>query len=111
MSEASIAGHVAIVTGGARGIGRGIATRFVRDGAFVSIVDRDIAVATRTAEELTSGALNGGGADAIEADTTDRSAMEAVVGRVVLAAPSGAVTRVEQLRDLGECALIFDVFL
>lgn len=83
MSEASLAGRVAIVTGGARGIGRGIATRFVRDGAFVLIVDRDIAVAARTAAELTSGALNDGGADAIEADTTDRSAMEAVVGRVV----------------------------
>ena len=83
MGEASLAGRVAIVTGGARGIGRGIATRFVRDGAFVLIVDRDIAVAARTAEELMSGALNGGGADAIEADTTDRSAMEAVVGRVV----------------------------
>jgi glucose 1-dehydrogenase len=83
MSEASLAGRVAIVTGGARGIGRGIATRFVRDGAFVLIVDRDIAVAARTAEELMSGAVNDGGADAIEADTTDRSAMEAVVGRVV----------------------------
>jgi glucose 1-dehydrogenase len=83
MSEASLASRVAIVTGGARGIGRGIATRFVRDGALVLIVDRDIAVAARTAEELTSGALNGGRADAIEADTTDRSAMEAVVGRAV----------------------------
>jgi NAD(P)-dependent dehydrogenase (short-subunit alcohol dehydrogenase family) len=83
MSEASLAGRVAIVTGGARGIGRGIVARFVRDGARVLIVDRDIAVAARTAEELSSGAPNGGRADAIEADATDRSAMEAVVGRAV----------------------------
>jgi NAD(P)-dependent dehydrogenase (short-subunit alcohol dehydrogenase family) len=83
MSEASLAGRVAIVTGGARGIGRGIVARFVRDGSRVLIVDRDIAVAARTAEELSSGAPNGGRADAIEADATDRSAMEAAVGRAV----------------------------
>jgi NAD(P)-dependent dehydrogenase (short-subunit alcohol dehydrogenase family) len=83
MSEASLAGRVAIVTGGARGIGRGIVARFVRDGVRVLIVDRDIAVAARTAEELSSGAPNGGRADAIEADATDRSAMEAAVGRAV----------------------------
>jgi 3-oxoacyl-[acyl-carrier protein] reductase len=83
MSEASLARRVAIVTGGARGIGRGIATRFVRDGALVLIIDWDIAVAARTAEELSSGASNGGRADAIEADATDRSAMEAVVERAL----------------------------
>jgi NAD(P)-dependent dehydrogenase (short-subunit alcohol dehydrogenase family) len=83
MSEAALTGRVAIVTGGARGIGRGIAARFVRDGARVLIADRDIAAAGRTAEELTGGATSGGRADAIEADTTDRSAIEAVVGRAV----------------------------
>jgi NAD(P)-dependent dehydrogenase (short-subunit alcohol dehydrogenase family) len=83
MSEAALAGRVAIVTGGARGIGRGIAARFVRDGARVLIADRDIINAGRTAEELSSGASTGGRADAIEADTTDRQALEAVVGRAV----------------------------
>jgi NAD(P)-dependent dehydrogenase (short-subunit alcohol dehydrogenase family) len=42
----------AIVTGGARGIGRAIAERFVRSGARVAIWDRDEARARRTAEEL-----------------------------------------------------------
>jgi NAD(P)-dependent dehydrogenase (short-subunit alcohol dehydrogenase family) len=83
MSEAALAGRVAIVTGGARGIGRGIAARFVRDGARVLIADRDIATAGRTAEELSSSATSGGRADAIEADATDRQAVEAIVGRAV----------------------------
>jgi NAD(P)-dependent dehydrogenase (short-subunit alcohol dehydrogenase family) len=83
MSEAALAGRVAIVTGGARGIGRGIAARFVRDGARVLIADRDIATAGRTADELASDAASGGRADAIEVDATDRTAVEAVVGRAV----------------------------
>jgi NAD(P)-dependent dehydrogenase (short-subunit alcohol dehydrogenase family) len=80
---APLAGQVAIVTGAARGIGRAIASRFVRDGATVYIADRDIDTASQTARDLTAGATSGGRAEAIELDAADRSAVEAVVDRVL----------------------------
>jgi 3-oxoacyl-[acyl-carrier protein] reductase len=43
---------VAVVTGSGRGIGRGIATRFAREGARVVVNDRDGDVAARTAKEI-----------------------------------------------------------
>src|SRR5947209_4114358 len=46
--------RAAIVTGGAQGIGRAIAERFLRSGAVVCLWDRDRALAERTAAELTS---------------------------------------------------------
>lgn len=45
-------GRVAIVTGGSRGIGRGIAERFAEEGARLVIVGRDRASGEATAEEL-----------------------------------------------------------
>ena len=44
MSEVSMQGHVAIVTGGVRGIGLGIARRLASEGCRVVIWDRDIAL-------------------------------------------------------------------
>ncbi|HET9084623.1 MAG TPA: SDR family NAD(P)-dependent oxidoreductase [Candidatus Limnocylindrales bacterium] len=78
-----LAGDVAIVTGGARGIGRGIAARFVRDGAIVYIADRDIDTARRTAGELIASATSGGRAEALEVDASDRPAIERAVDHVV----------------------------
>ncbi len=45
-------GRFAIVTGGAQGIGRAIAERFLQSGAAVAIWDRDLALAKKTAAEL-----------------------------------------------------------
>ena len=50
----SIAGRAVVVTGGTRGIGKGIASVFARNGAKVLITGRDSDTARGAAEELTA---------------------------------------------------------
>jgi 3-oxoacyl-[acyl-carrier protein] reductase len=56
----SIAGRAVVVTGGSRGIGKGIASVFARSGARVLITGRDSDVARAAAEELNVRAASGG---------------------------------------------------
>jgi 3-oxoacyl-[acyl-carrier protein] reductase len=71
----TLADQVAVVTGGARGIGRGIAAVLAAEGARVVVVDVDAEVAEETAAAL--------GVLAIPADVTDRSSVQAMASRVV----------------------------
>jgi 3-oxoacyl-[acyl-carrier protein] reductase len=80
-AEKAVADRVAIVTGAARGIGRGIAARFVRDGATVLIADRDGDAAANTAAELS--VAGPGRAESIETDASDRGSIEAVVAQAI----------------------------
>jgi len=68
-------GRVAVVTGGAQGIGRAIATRLAHGGATVWLWDRDIALAKATAAELKSA----GPCFASHVDVTDLAQVEAAV--------------------------------
>ncbi|MCC7251795.1 3-oxoacyl-ACP reductase FabG [Hyphomicrobium sp.] len=63
----SIAGRSVIVTGGSKGIGKGIAKVFARNGAKVLVVSRNLSEAEATAEELKR---DGGTASGIAADVT-----------------------------------------
>lgn len=67
--------QVAVVTGAARGIGRGIASVLAAEGARVVIVDLDGALAATTAA-----ALDG---LAIAADVTDRASVDGMAARVI----------------------------
>ncbi|MGP4053133.1 SDR family NAD(P)-dependent oxidoreductase [Streptomyces sp. 2A115] len=66
-------GKVAIITGGAKGMGEAHVRRFVEEGAKVVVADLDVAGGEKLAVEL------GGDALFVELDVTDTSGWEAVV--------------------------------
>jgi 3-oxoacyl-[acyl-carrier protein] reductase len=72
-------GRVALVTGAARGIGLGVATRFALEGASVAVVDLDEAAAVEAAGNLPGGATHIG----IGANVGAAAEVEAAVTRVV----------------------------
>jgi 3-oxoacyl-[acyl-carrier protein] reductase len=73
-------GQAAIVTGSARGIGRGIATVLASEGARVAIADVDEAAARSTAGELRDA---GHDAIAVGVDVTDRAGVRAMAAAVL----------------------------
>jgi len=80
MAEQRFSGKVALVTGGASGIGRACAQLFAKEGA--SVVVSDVAVeggqqTVRLIEE------DGGEASFVEADVSKAAQVEALVGRTV----------------------------
>ena len=72
-----LAGKVAIVTGGARGIGRAVAARYAGEGARVVVADLLEAEASELARQL------GAGAFGIALDVTQQNSIDRMVERVV----------------------------
>ena len=70
--------RVAVVTGGASGIGLGVARKLVEDGHRVAVLDRDGDGAEAAAAELQA---RGGKALAVEVDVADRPSVEAAFAR------------------------------
>jgi D-sorbitol dehydrogenase (acceptor) len=68
-------GKVAIVTGGAQGIGQAMCRRFAAEGAKVAVADINIAEAKKTAAAIE-------GAIAIELDVAKQSSIDAMVEKV-----------------------------
>src|SRR5947209_14666214 len=78
MARYELGGKVALVTGGARGIGFATARALVARGAAVAVVDLHEDAAARAASELHDSRALG-----IGADVTDRGAMQRAVATVV----------------------------
>src|SRR2546423_9979267 len=68
----SIAGRAVVVTGGTRGIGKGIASVFARNGAKVLITGRDAEAARAAAEDLQAAAAEPGEVSYVLADVSSR---------------------------------------
>lgn len=71
--------RVALVTGGAQGIGKGIATTLGEHGYAVAVADLNAEVAQQTAQEIESA---GGKALSVSIDVTDTASVEAAVEQV-----------------------------
>lgn len=71
---------VAIITGGAMGIGRGIAMKFANEGCNVAISDINIKQANTTISEITK---QGGQGIAIECNATDGKQVSNMVNQVI----------------------------
>jgi NAD(P)-dependent dehydrogenase (short-subunit alcohol dehydrogenase family) len=84
-------GKVAIVTGGASGIGQSICTYLGRQGAQVVIADRNLDGAEETAASI---AAEGGRAEAAYVDVTDSDGLASLIG--------------DTARDLGRIDLLFN---
>ncbi|MBV8770872.1 MAG: SDR family oxidoreductase, partial [Deltaproteobacteria bacterium] len=75
-----LAGKVAIVTGGASGIGRATVAGLLQHGAAVAVLDRDEAGAKSAADAARK---SGGSAVAYTVDLVDTSLIPAIVERVL----------------------------
>ncbi len=102
----SLDGQVAVITGGAIGIGRGIAEVLAAEGAIVVIADRDAAAAEMTAAQLRE---RGHGAVDVAADVRDRAALTAMAdtlfdrfGRIDILASNAGIYPLAALQEIDD---------
>jgi 2-hydroxycyclohexanecarboxyl-CoA dehydrogenase len=95
---------VAVVTGGASGIGLGVARRFVADGHGVAVLDRNGAAAKAAADELQASGAN---AVAVEVDVADWPsvgeafhAVRAQLGAVAILVASAGIEAFDPLLEI-----------
>jgi len=80
MCELSLEGKVALVTGGARGIGREIVLCFAREGADIAICDVNLEEAEATAKEIQK---TGRQCLAFKTDVTDSKDVQAAIDKIL----------------------------
>ena len=117
MNEIDLKGRRAAVTGGAQGIGRAVAERFLASGAAVVLWDRDAALAEECAREL----AGQGQVLAVTADVTDEASVaaardasvEALGGLDILVNNAGIAGEVAKTWDyrLAEWQQVLDIDL
>lgn len=79
LEKFSLAGKVAFVTGGARGIGKAVATGFAQAGANIVIADLDIEEAQRTCQQLEAEGVQ---TLAVKTDVTSPDSVNALIAAI-----------------------------
>lgn len=99
-------GKVAVITGGAQGIGRAISLRYAKEGAKVLIGDIQYKGALKVADEITKQA---GKAVAVAADVRDQQQVQAMIdaavdqfGRLDILVNNAGVCRIRSLLETNE---------
>ncbi|HTW98083.1 MAG TPA: SDR family NAD(P)-dependent oxidoreductase [Acidimicrobiales bacterium] len=108
MSSSRLSGRLSIVTGSARGLGAGVATRLAAEGS--TVVCADLAPAETTVETIRAA---GGEASHVELDVTDSAHVEDVFARIVavhgpihaLVNNAGVAQPVQRLIDTSDAQL------
>src|SRR5437016_3348483 len=77
--DLNLAGHTAVIAGGARGIGLAIAAAFAKEGANVALLDRDPTVSA-AAHDVAE--RSGAKALPFTVDVTDYSAVQRAAGEI-----------------------------
>jgi NAD(P)-dependent dehydrogenase (short-subunit alcohol dehydrogenase family) len=78
--DLELAGKLAVITGGSRGIGKAVAQTLASEGASVALIARDIETARAAAEEISS--RSSPKAAAYRADTGDDAAVDAAIAQI-----------------------------
>ncbi|MBB3770158.1 NAD(P)-dependent dehydrogenase (short-subunit alcohol dehydrogenase family) [Angulomicrobium tetraedrale] len=101
-------GRIALVTGGAVGIGRGIATRLAQEGCDVAILDLDLAGAEETAAMVRAAGRRAlvRGVDVADADAVAAAVEEikTALGPIDIAINNAAITGVGKVVDIEPAA-------
>ncbi|MBI2466576.1 MAG: 3-oxoacyl-ACP reductase FabG [Candidatus Rokubacteria bacterium] len=103
--DLGIAGKAALVTGGARNLGRADCLRLAEEGCRVAVLDLNKEGAEETAGEIRK---RGGQAIAVECDIADRPAVTTAIGRIerelgpvdILVNNASIIWTLAQLRDM-----------
>lgn len=75
-----LAGKAALVTGGGKGIGRGIAMRLAGEGADVAVADIELTLASQCSDEIVA---TGGSSIAVQVNTADREQVRGMIDTMV----------------------------
>jgi 2-keto-3-deoxy-L-fuconate dehydrogenase len=101
LDELNLTGKVAVITGGASGIGRAIAKCFAAKGAQVRVLDIEEAIAKTTVDEITEA---GGNAFALQCDVTDNKSVEDAFSRIAALGPLDILVNSAGIAHVGTIA-------